>query len=159
MSAEALPVTFAIQFTFSDLFLPFPASALNSIELDLLPLPTRDVTRLHPRIQFGNDNGRHTSVRWQDSAAGHASTGATWHNVCAPRITEGPCLDRWGVFAGVAQPRDRLDVRVGASRNFVEMALRTKPEDERRHRGVEFPAYDALSAGRLGLGRFQRLIS
>ncbi len=34
------------------------AKELNSIELDLLPLILRDVTRLHPRVQFGNDDPR-----------------------------------------------------------------------------------------------------
>ncbi len=34
------------------------AKALNSIEVDLLPLTSRDVTRLHPRVQFGNDDAR-----------------------------------------------------------------------------------------------------
>jgi hypothetical protein len=34
------------------------AKALNSIELDLLPLVTRDVTRLHLRVQFGNAGER-----------------------------------------------------------------------------------------------------
>src|ERR1700681_548167 len=32
------------------------AKALNSKELDLFPLFTRDVTRLHPRVRFGNDD-------------------------------------------------------------------------------------------------------
>jgi hypothetical protein len=43
---------------------PLAAKALNSIELDLLPLVTSDVTRLHLRRLFGN----------AASAAGHSGS-------------------------------------------------------------------------------------
>jgi hypothetical protein len=40
------------------------AKALNSIELDLLPLISTDVTRLHPRVQFDNASGVSRSLRF-----------------------------------------------------------------------------------------------